>query len=254
MKRALIAAATALALSAFIAGLVGTLASASGVDVAGPDVEHRRSHRPDDLVQRDRRAPGHERLLLRGENAGGSTRSPREPAGDGGWLAHAGSGVGTSALVDRHRWWIVHGDVGQVLSEIGALRPHGATGTGPFGTFSGPGHSGEVMEFTWPQQPGVLSTREVVIEAVNLGQGETGVRADAQDVWVVVRPATERLPTGINRIRITSAYPADAARFCRWTSPPRARWPRSCRRSTRCRWLSRGPFTHAQWFRPGCRR
>lgn len=137
----------------------------------------------------------------------GAVRVDHEPRGDGGFLAHPASAPGTDALADVHRWWTSRATVALVIADIEALKPARASTGHSFGTFSGPGHSGQMIEFDWPARTGVLSSRAVVIEAVNLGDGMTGVRADAEDVWTVARPAGEQLPAGINRVTITSAVP-----------------------------------------------
>jgi len=49
---------------------------------------------------------------------------------------------------------------------------------------------------------GRLGTRQLVITAAPLPDGSTGLRADAQVVWLLARPAAERIPRRIVRVRV----------------------------------------------------
>jgi hypothetical protein len=57
----------------------------------------------------------------------------------------------------------------------------------------------------------VLSTRWLVVEVVQLPGGSTGLRADAQVVWVKPRPASEQIPPGAHLLRVSvgTAIPAN---------------------------------------------
>jgi hypothetical protein len=57
--------------------------------------------------------------------------------------------------------------------------------------------------FGWPPVAGVLSSRWLVITAVALSDGQTGVRADAEDVWIAPRPASEQVPSGVRLVTVT---------------------------------------------------
>ena len=50
--------------------------------------------------------------------------------------------------------------------------------------------------------PGVIGTRQLVIVVVRLGAHSTGLRVDAQDIWISPRPASERIPAGTTRLRL----------------------------------------------------
>lgn len=193
-----------------VAVAIGGLASASIPRAAAPVLTDAAISPavPDSQTAVNRRAAFADAHKLIGELRlpAGAGRVGHEPRGDGGWLAHPGSAPGTGALADVHRWWVLRGTVGSVIADLKDLRPVGASGGQLFGAFSGPGHSGRVIEFEWQPTAGVLSSRAVVIEAVNLRDGMTGVRADAEDVWIVARPAAERLPAGINEIVVSSAF------------------------------------------------
>jgi hypothetical protein len=59
----------------------------------------------------------------------------------------------------------------------------------------------------------VLSTRWLVLTAVQLPHGSTGLRADAQVVWVTPRAASERISAGARRlgVSVTSALKGNLA-------------------------------------------
>ncbi len=53
---------------------------------------------------------------------------------------------------------------------------------------------------------GVIASRELDFWVVALRGGGTSVRVDAQDVWIVPRPASERLPAGVGGVDVTSTW------------------------------------------------
>jgi hypothetical protein len=60
-----------------------------------------------------------------------------------------------------------------------------------------------VETIEWPPVAGVLSVRRLAIEVVRLPDGSTGLRADAQVVWVTPHPASETIPPGSHILRIS---------------------------------------------------
>jgi hypothetical protein len=135
----------------------------------------------------------------------GASRSSVEPAGDDSLLAQPGVGPpATPNVVDDHAWWIVPGTPAEVLAYI---RPHLPAGTTPAvtdGGLSGPNvPDNESDAFAWTPIAGVLATRWLVVEVVQLANGSTGLRADAQVVWVTPRPASEAIPPGSHLLRIS---------------------------------------------------
>ncbi len=142
------------------------------------------------------------RLLSRLSLPSGAQRSAAEPKGGGRALAHPVSSQATPNLVDRHEWWLVPGAPEATLSYLAAHRPAGSrlvfTGSG-----SGPGGPAyRAVGYGWPAVPGVIGSRELVIAVVKLGAHRTGLRADAQDVWISPRPASERIPAGASLLRL----------------------------------------------------
>jgi hypothetical protein len=57
--------------------------------------------------------------------------------------------------------------------------------------------------FAWPSIKSVLYERSLTVQFVPLPDGSTGVRADAQDVWEMPRPASERIPSSARVLDIS---------------------------------------------------
>jgi hypothetical protein len=133
-----------------------------------------------------------------------ATRSASEPAGDEGQLAHPGTGpVATPNVVDSHAWWVLPGVRSEVLAYIRVHPPAGTTIA-----FSGSAATrgrtmSESLAFAWPPIAGVLGMRWLVITVVQLPGGQTGLRADAQVVWITPRPISEAIPGGAQLLRIS---------------------------------------------------
>src|SRR4029077_3708090 len=100
----------------------------------------------------------------------------------------------TPNLIDDHSWWIVPRSPQQVLSYVAAHRPAGskpalsATGGNmyPAGTAA--------VGYRLRPVPNVLGTRWLVVTVTPLGHNQTGVRADAQVIWITPRPPSEKVP------------------------------------------------------------
>ncbi len=123
----------------------------------------------------------------------GAVRSVHEPQGGGRVLAHPGQTQATPNFVDRHAWWTAPGSANALMSYINSHRPAGASLVS-----SGTGYLGRAVVFEtfgWPATEGRLSSRWLVLEAVGLPRHRTGLRADAEDVWITPRPASERIPS-----------------------------------------------------------
>jgi hypothetical protein len=141
----------------------------------------------------------------------GAERSASEPAGDHGRLASPEARPATPNLLDDHAWWTLPGTPAQTLSYIRAHPPAGSTLTG---TDSGATYgvtTSEGITFSWPPITDVLETRQLSVSAVALPGNTTGLRVDAQVVWVTPRPASETIPTGAHLLRISvgSSIPAN---------------------------------------------
>jgi hypothetical protein len=127
---------------------------------------------------------------------------------------HGASGVpgydeATPNLVDAHQWWKVHGEAGRVLAYVTSHLPRGARW---FMTESGgPAPESRTESYKLPPVAGVLSERVLSVSVVQLTSTTTWVRTDGEAVWIVPRPAGEKVPSGVHEIGITSAYPGKSA-------------------------------------------
>lgn len=112
---------------------------------------------------------------------------------------------GTPDLVDKAGWWQVAGDPQQVLDWMKGHVPHRFTldGSGTLDRGTGPIWSDD---FDLPAVPGVLLSRQLVLDATSAGSGQTAIRADAQVVWLPARAPGERIPTGVTAV-VLSATP-----------------------------------------------
>jgi len=123
------------------------------------------------------------------------------------------SGIGphtlllTGALdsaVDR-RSWMVPEDSSGVLSFVTAHLPPGSKVDGA-GSVTG-GLPLQYVDHTWASVPGVLGIRLLRIQVTSTGSDQTLLSAVAQSQWIVKRPASERIPTSVGEINVTSSAP-----------------------------------------------
>jgi hypothetical protein len=140
----------------------------------------------------------------------GAVRLSAEPRGDGGLLRGPSTDAGYPHSVDRYDWWRVPAGVDSVLAFIKAHRPRGGHSSGRLAV-GGPGgpRNGALM-FSFPAVKRVISMRWLTFDAVALPGGSTGVRVDAQDLWIVARPASEKVPAHVREVDVTSALPGKA--------------------------------------------
>ena len=203
-------------LSAVAAALAMLVPAGSSGASAGPPVRH--------TGAANRQAAQHDAatLLSRFRLPPGATPLTAEPAGDGGVLAHPGSGaVATPTVIDRHRWWTTTGQHASVISFIRAHAPRGAKLLASGSSVEGPGLPvGRFLAYQWPPRPAVLRSRQLVIAIVDLPGGRTGIRADAQVQWTIPRPADERIPPGVGELDVTRGLPHRAPEVSRHVTNP----------------------------------
>jgi hypothetical protein len=100
--------------------------------------------------------------------------------------------------------WKVSGRPKTVLSYIEAHLPSAAS---RFETGSGgnvrTGSSSQDVGYMWPAAPGVLRARVLEVTVTALPGGLTGVLAQSQSDWFVPRPASERVPPGVQTIGLS---------------------------------------------------
>lgn len=185
---------------ALILAVAATLVAGSGV-ARGRSTARPIDTRNEIIAQLDAKV-----LLGRLSLPAGAAGSEREPVGDGGALAFPFSPPpATPDVVDYHQWWVVLGE--SPAAVLRYVQDHPPAGgrlqlASSFSLRGQPPISG--VEFGWPAEPRRLSTRTLLVEAVSLADGSTGVRADSQVVWIKARPASERIPAGSRRLVLTT--------------------------------------------------
>jgi hypothetical protein len=144
------------------------------------------------------------RLLRRIVLPAGAVQLAREPRGDGGLLKQSDS-IPSGLLVDRHRLWLVHEPLGEVVGFVDHHPPSGGKRSGT-GTSSGRGLPANASTtFSFPALVGRISTRELEIELVGLPHHRTGLRVDAQDIWLVPRPRSEKVPAAVRFVDVRTS-------------------------------------------------
>ena len=144
------------------------------------------------------------RLLLRLALPSRAVRLAREPRGDGGLLKQAQS-IPAGPLVDRHRLWLVHEPLRRVVAFVDRRPPRGrrTSGTGSAGGTGIPANAS--MTFSFPALAGHVSLRQLEVTLAALPHRSTGVRADAQEIWVVSRPPSEKVPSAVREVDVRSS-------------------------------------------------
>ncbi|HUJ55076.1 MAG TPA: hypothetical protein VLW49_03710 [Gaiellaceae bacterium] len=136
----------------------------------------------------------------------GAGRMRVAPHGDGGLLRQAAS-TPSGSLVDLHRLWRVHESLAATLAFVETHAPRGASRDGPTSAGGLDVPANEILTYTLQPLAGRISLRRLSLVLVSLPRGWTGVRADAQAVWVVARPAAEALPSDVQQVEIEVGYP-----------------------------------------------
>lgn len=132
----------------------------------------------------------------------GAARSPTEPNGDGGLLAEPAARPAGAKLVDEHAFWIVTVPLESVVSFVHMHPPPGSRPNGS-GVSRGPGvRSNASVAFTFKRRLTGIASRALTVQLVALGPDLTGIRVDAQDVWLVPRASSERVPDGVRTLKI----------------------------------------------------
>jgi hypothetical protein len=136
---------------------------------------------------------------------------PSEPAHDNGYLAPLRLLEAEFASATGHAWWTVPGEPQSVIDAIEADPPPGATqdGTGSAGNVK-TGTSELEVDYQGPPVAGMLGARLLRVTVTSLGRRLTGVLAESQSVWIVPRPASDRIPAATRIVQISSAVPGAA--------------------------------------------
>jgi hypothetical protein len=133
----------------------------------------------------------------------GARRLPTAPDTDGGVLKSPSDFPVSTALVDDTSWWLAPGQPQAVLAwEKTRLPGRFVPGDSTFGVPGDPqAHWSDT--FSLPPVAGVLNTRDLVVEVVSAGGGQTAIRVDAQVTWQPPRSAAERVPSAARVVTIT---------------------------------------------------
>lgn len=186
-----------LCLAALAAIIVGAAAVTAVAGSAGAST-------PGNLVRARAEAAELLRLLRVPPGAVQDTRAPA--FGGRGVLGAPGYDEATPNLVDAHFWWTVSGRATEVLAYATKRMPRGAkllvSGWG------GPRPSWYMKSFSLRPIPGVLAQRVLAVTVAQLDSTTTAIRTDGEAVWITPRPASERVPSGVREIDITSPHVA----------------------------------------------
>jgi len=170
----------------------------------------------------------------------GAKRSVVEPAGDLGALAHPrasivaaqpGIGGGTRPatagdVVDDYAFWTIsraHLSPADVIDEVSHDRYLNETvlrsEEGAFANSSDTEFLTENrVDIVWPAITQRVDVRDLEVQAVQLQDGNVGIRVDALATPYQQRPASERIPSGASRM-VMRAGPNSWSGYCRFGGP-----------------------------------
>ena len=135
------------------------------------------------------------KLLHRFRLPPGAQRLAHEPHGDGGLLRSPATVSGSEELVDQHRFWRVRGSIASVEAFVKTHQRFARQTASS--TAGGPGvpanHSVTFNYFAFARNSSV-SSRQIEVTFVALPGGWTGIRADAQVVWIYPRTQAQFPP------------------------------------------------------------
>jgi hypothetical protein len=149
----------------------------------------------------------------------GAKQVSTAPSGSGDALQSPFSEPATPNLIDLHAWWTVPGSPLEALSWIKKHPPSGSTLK-----FEGSSENHGVttswdIGFVWPPIKGIAEGRMLLVTATTGAENETALRVDAQAVWVVPRPSSERVPAGSQFLDLTVGRPGKPQRRLSVTDP-----------------------------------
>jgi hypothetical protein len=128
---------------------------------------------------------------------GPAVRQSAAPPGSqemAGRMAPAGDRPHTSVAT---RWWTVQAAPTTLQAGLDDYLPAGSTAAG---SGSGPGSFNRM--YSWPDQPGVLVGRQLIVQ-VDATRQPVLVRVDAEATWLPIRPATVQGLTATTTITVT---------------------------------------------------
>jgi hypothetical protein len=136
----------------------------------------------------------------------GARRAATAPRLPGGWEQHPESSLVSDSMVDEAAFWEAPGDPQSLLSWEQA-RLTGKRFTLGDADFGPPSWD---REFDLPAA-GVLTTRELIVEVVGAGNGQTAIRLDADVAWQPSRPASDLVPATARVVTLSEVAVVDTA-------------------------------------------
>lgn len=133
----------------------------------------------------------------------GAARLSAEPVGDQGFLKPSNALESDAANAIASQWWQLPGTPWQAMAFVRSHPPAGAKAAGSNVIYQA-GAIALSLYFQWPPVPGVLGGRTLAVTATTLPGGATGVLLESQSDWVVLRPSSERIPSTVRRLELTS--------------------------------------------------
>jgi hypothetical protein len=130
----------------------------------------------------------------------GSRRLSAAPTVGKGVLKTAPQVPATPDLVDRAEWWIAPGAPQSVLAWEAKHVPRRFSTAGS-GHSWGPGFTSWSQDFSLPDIPAVLDSRQLAVSVVQDGD-KTAIRVDGQVTWQPARPAGEKVPATAKAVTI----------------------------------------------------
>jgi hypothetical protein len=131
----------------------------------------------------------------------GTTSIPQEPAGDAHQLATPVIAAFFAAEVDRHSFWTTSASPGATVASFRSHLPSGAK----LVTATSSGGSGSAAYALGTTRRFVVGPEQVMLSAVTLADGLTGVRADAQVRYLSPRSRSQRVPVSARLVEVTKA-------------------------------------------------
>jgi hypothetical protein len=132
----------------------------------------------------------------------GAKRLAAAPAADGGALRHPFQTPGAFHLIDKATWWQAPGQPQQLLAWEKAHLPRQFASAGS----ATEGNRGAITlwgdDFSLPSVPNLLVQRDLLVEVVSAGHGQTAIRVDAQVIWLPAKTAAEDVPSAARVVTV----------------------------------------------------
>jgi hypothetical protein len=183
-----------------------TLGTAAALALAGCGTAHAPAAATAGQTPRQRAQAEAAALLASFVPPPGATRLAKAPDLPGGYLKTPITTLVDGYQVDGTTFWQAPGAPRAVLNwEIAHISRRFSLGDADYGTASD-------RSFALPPVPGVLTSRDLVVEVVSVGDGRTGIRVDAEVGWQPSRPAGDRVPSAARVVTITEETTMETGR------------------------------------------